>query len=252
MAAPNVGAIIDGYKFLGGNPNDEGAWQPVGVEELAAAKALGSAQGKNGLAGPQRVDQVTFNDAATQLKDLRDLEGRVNPLTSGFLGSLQADTPDPVGKGSLWNGIKGSPGYNLDSDLETIKARMLMSGLSKIKNPVTGGNPLGQMSNVEGNTLKAMVANLGVGQAPGQLRKNLNRVREEVIRNQRGVAQDNPYDLKNGGSRETIPRGAFYLDPQGNLRVNMNGDKGNPILKAAKAQAAPAASGGFKYLGTEN
>lgn len=67
--------------------------------------------------------------------------------------------------------------------------------------------------------------------------------------------EDNPFDLSQGQSRATIPRNAYYRDPMGNIRRNENGDKGNPIVKPAKAGAkAPAKSpttAGFKILSVE-
>lgn len=44
---------------------------------------------------------------------------------------------------------------------------------------------------------------------------------------------DNPIDLSKGQSRSTIPFGAFYRDPQGNIRRNDNEDRGNPIIRKA-------------------
>jgi hypothetical protein len=45
-------------------------------------------------------------------------------------------------------------------------------------------------------------------------------------------ALENPYDLSRGQSRSTIPLGAYYKDPFGNLRRNDNGDTGNPKIDA--------------------
>jgi hypothetical protein len=39
---------------------------------------------------------------------------------------------------------------------------------------------------------------------------------------------DKPFDLSGGQSRTTIPYGAYYKDPFGNIRRNDNGDSGNP------------------------
>lgn len=55
----------------------------------------------------------------------------------------------------------------------------------------------------------------------------------------------NPIDLSSGASRAGIPKGAYYRDPQGNIRRNDNGDRGNPIFQPANAlapKARPAAS----------
>lgn len=46
--------------------------------------------------------------------------------------------------------------------------------------------------------------------------------------------QNNPLDLSGGQSRATIAKGAYYRDPQGNVRRNDNVDRGNPIVVPAK------------------
>lgn len=44
-------------------------------------------------------------------------------------------------------------------------------------------------------------------------------------------ALENPLDFSRGQSRATAPRGAYYRDPQGNVRRNDNGDLGNPVIR---------------------
>ncbi len=44
---------------------------------------------------------------------------------------------------------------------------------------------------------------------------------------------EKPYDLSGGQSRAKLPKGAYYLDPRGNLRRNENADRGNPIVVPA-------------------
>lgn len=51
----------------------------------------------------------------------------------------------------------------------------------------------------------------------------------------------NPFDLSKGESRKTIPFGAFYKDPYGNLRRNDNYDAGNP--KFDRESGAPIIDG---------
>ena len=71
-----------------------------------------------------------------------------------------------------------------------------------------------------------------------------------------GLTPENPLDLSAGQSRAQIPTGAYYRDPQGNIRQNQNGDAGNPIRRpagGAKAQpkAAPASGKGWKIISVE-
>lgn len=64
--------------------------------------------------------------------------------------------------------------------------------------------------------------------------------------------QESPYSADEAGDRSQIPRGAYYRDPQGNLRRNDNGARGNPVIEPAQRQqaaprpaAAPAQAGGW-------
>lgn len=59
---------------------------------------------------------------------------------------------------------------------------------------------------------------------------------QQAFRSQVGLGtRQSPYS---GSSADpaTLPRGAYYRDPQGNLRRNDNGPRGNPIVEAAANQ----------------
>lgn len=196
---------------------------------------------------PAPVDQNAFNDAANQLKDVRGARESV----TGFWEAPIKGIPLPATimsntglVGALTRGIPGSPGYNLDRDLGTIRSRLLLQNLSRLKRQSpTGSTGLGPLSNAEGETLKTTVAALDTGLPAGQLRQNLDRVREQTLLDQPGLTPDTAYDLSGGQSRNTIPRGAYYRDKSGNIRINKNGDGGNPIYRAAQpTQGASQAS----------
>jgi hypothetical protein len=45
MAIPQPGSVVDGYRFKGGNPNDQGAWEEVhGDDALAGLPPAQAAQ----------------------------------------------------------------------------------------------------------------------------------------------------------------------------------------------------------------
>lgn len=48
-----------------------------------------------------------------------------------------------------------------------------------------------------------------------------------------------PFDLSGGQSRAAIPLGSYYRDPEGNIRRNDNGDRGNPIIQAGGKRRTP-------------
>lgn len=63
-----------------------------------------------------------------------------------------------------------------------------------------------------------------------------------------GSSPRQPIDLSKGQSRSSIPKGAFYRDPAGNIRRNDHGDDGNPIIQPAKAASKAAPQAGPQRL----
>jgi hypothetical protein len=244
-APPNPGTILGGYKFLGGDPKQQSNWQPVGPDAIAEAKAGGTVMGKK---GPVGVNQGAFNDAATQLKDVSAVKANVNDGILGLGGNVgyfaKMSAPHLNSNGAQVDGIPGTAGYNLDKELSTIRSRIMLANMAKLKTQsATGATGMGNLSNAEGDTLQSTIAPLDVGLPGGQLRTNLDRVREEIIRNQPGLVVSNPYTRDPNQPVDThIPRGAYYRDPMGNIRRNENGDTGNPIIKPRRGQSMPQAA----------
>jgi hypothetical protein len=180
-------------------------------------------------ADPQRA----FELARATVEDIDSLKPRVNPGTAGMLGAMQA----PNEKRLLFKeGMAGTPGYDLYSDILSVQGRNMIDQLMQMKQASpNGASGLGGLNESEGQALKAIIGNLSVRQSPDQLKKNLTRARELTGRLVPGVTQDNPEDLSEGQTRTSLPKGAFYKDPWGNIRKNMNGDKGNPkVFDATK------------------
>lgn len=219
---------------------------------------LGSSQDKAGLSS-----ESDFQDAQTTLRDLQSTRQHVVGFTetepgkkfpalfatnTGWIGGSEAPNMDASGKaGFLDHGMKGTPGYNLDSDLSSLRSRIKLQGMARLKalSP-TGSTGFGALSGPENKTLEGYVASLDNSLPAGQLRQNMDRVAEWVIQKNPGVDPRNPIDLSDGSSRAHIPKGAYYTDAQGNIRRNDHGDDGNPIIKPAAPKAAaatPAPSG---------
>lgn len=69
---------------------------------------------------------------------------------------------------------------------------------------------------------------------------------EKAFRSQVGLGtRDTPYDAAGAGDRSQLPRGAYYMDPEGNMRRNDNGPRGNPIIR----RAGMTQKGGVKTQG---
>ena len=85
----------------------------------------------------------------------------------------------------------------------------------------------------------------GAASSTGAGREQIGRFPSNLRPSDQGGSPQNAFDLSGGQSRTTIPVGSFYRDPQGNIRRNLNEDRGNPIVqKAARANAPQAAPSG--------
>ncbi len=80
----------------------------------------------------------------------------------------------------------------------------------------------------------------GAAASTGAGRSEIGRFPSNLRPGDRGGSPQNAFDLSGGQSRTTIPVGSFYRDPQGNIRRNLNEDRGNPIVQKAAPQAAPS------------
>ena len=183
------------------------------------------------------VNQDAFRRAQDSAAAIDAAKKRANWLNTGWVGGVSA-------------GIPGTPAYNYDKDLDTLKARSAFEELAAMRAASPTGGALGNIAVRELDLLQASEANLDVGQGKKQLTDNLDRMRKTVTSRYPGLTQETPIDLSKGQSRQTAPRGAYYRDPQGNLRRNDNGDAGNPIVRQnalappPKAKAPAPARGG--------
>jgi hypothetical protein len=189
----------------------------------------GSLRLKKGDAWIPTADGVTaipsqreFNRDKDTVRALNDVRNKTGFWTAGFVGGNLA-------------GIKGTPQYDLDANIETIKARSAFGELMALKK---AGGTLGSVTENELALLQAANANMDLGQSEEQLDANLERFGKAIEGYTPGLTPDAPIKLKTG-SRELIPRGAYYEDPKGNIRRNDNGNAGNPIIKRAPGTTAP-------------
>lgn len=198
-------------------------------------------RGPKGAAGgaQQRApDPNAFRRAKDSLAAIDDAKSRSNWLRTGLVGGLTQD----------W---KGSPAYNLDKDLDTLKARASFDELQAMRAASPTGGALGGIAVEELKMLQAAEANLDVGQGEGQLDKNLERVRASVKGRTPGLDMANPIPTKLAADRDALPRGAYYVDAQGNVRRNDNGNAGNPIFRRSPSNA-PKTTNGARALSDDD
>lgn len=163
-----------------------------------------------------------LQSARVIMDSLDTAEKKTSPLSTGLIGGFSRDR------------LPGSAGYDLDRTTDTIKGNLSFNALMKAKaSSPTGASGFGALSEGENRMLQSLLGSLDVGQSTPQFRENLKKVRSYVAETTPGVRVENALDLSAGQSREALPRGVYYRDPQGNVRRNDNGDKGNPIVKKA-------------------
>ena len=176
--------------------------------------------------------QQAFEDARTQVSDIDNISKRVTWDNSGLVGNVLAKIP-------------ATNAYNLNRDLDTIKGRIGFDKLAQMRAQSPTGGALGQVSDTENRMLQSVLGSVDTGQSTDQLKSNLGRIKEHYLTSTPGLTPETAIDLTSGSTRSTIPKGAYYKDPQGNIRRNDNGDRGNPIIRPAQANrpavAAPQA-----------
>jgi hypothetical protein len=201
----------------------------VWVESLGRAVAATEAKkfGVKPLTAPQggagRIDPATFSRSRDTVSAIDDAKKRTNWFRSGWLGGVTAEIP-------------GSPSYNLDKDLDTLKARTAFEELAAMRRSSPTGGALGAISEGEMRLLQASEANLDVAQSEGQIDKNLGRMRRTATLRTPGLDPSNPLALTEE-NRATVPEGAYFRGPDGRVYQHKPG---------AGPAGGPAGSGALK------
>lgn len=195
-----------------------------------------------GPGSPRVPSADQFLRERDSLETIDNLKQRSTWDNTGTIGGFLREVPG-------WNA------YNFERDVDTLKGRTAFGELAAMRQASPTGGALGNVTEKELAMLQAAGANLDIAQSEKQFDANLDRLKGAVTQRTPGLTQANPVDLSGGQSRATIPTGAFYRDPKGNIRRNDNGDAGNPIIvpvrkpaaspvAAAPRKAAPAAASG--------
>lgn len=160
-----------------------------------------------------KIDPTGFQDAQNSLEDIQGLEGRANPMNTGWMARV------PLNQGA----------YDLAAAVKPIQSRGMIGRMMQMKAAsATGATGFGALSEAEGDTIRSTMGNLDNKQSTGQFKGQIGRVKQLLERSYPGLTPDNPIDLSNGQSRTQVPKGSWYKDPYGNVRRNDNMDKGNP------------------------
>lgn len=152
--APNIGSIPQGYAAKQDPETGEWTMAPIpgGPQDTTAQDAASGAQRE------RTADIVTQDiDRALSIID------QGTTFTTGI-------------GGAALGGLPGTPAFNLNALIDTIKANVGFDKLQAMRDASPTGGALGQVSEFENRLLQATIGNLAISQNPQQLRDNLNRV----------------------------------------------------------------------------
>lgn len=157
-------------------------------------KQLGTA----GASGAPNVGSKQFliEMGKNAITVIDDLNSRTSRMTVGF--------------GSLTKIIPESPALDYAADLETLAADIKLGILFQMKSlSKTGASGLGQLSDREGKTLESALGSLKQDQSPSNVKKNLKKIRESVVRWNEGVSSAKPEDFGGAPSAAKDSLGLF-------------------------------------------
>ena len=104
-APPAIGSIIDGHRFLGGDPGQQESWEPIGAEQKAFASTFGREQAKrdvesyaNAQAGIGEADAIL--DAVRRGRRL--LDRGMNTGSTAWMTQFSGRTP----VFDMWPGVR--------------------------------------------------------------------------------------------------------------------------------------------------
>lgn len=128
-------------------------------------------------AKPEGPSAYTAERAKRTVDSVDALMGKVGAMTAG-LGSLTAAIP-------------GTPATDFASELDTLKSNIIASELTQMREASKTGGALGQISDRESQFLSAALGALNARQSPANLRAQLQKVKDSILRwqNANGLAQ---------------------------------------------------------------
>lgn len=115
-----------------------------------------------------RIDQ-TMAKVDTVLTKVDEAVGQTGFMTSGLTGKAISQIP-------------GTPAYDLDKTIDTIKANIGFNELNEMRQASPTGGALGQVAVRELEFLQAALAQLDIGQSKGQQLKHLNQVKDHYTK----------------------------------------------------------------------
>jgi hypothetical protein len=180
---------------------------PINNADAAHDTAVGKGMGEKEVALPE-VQAADFG----ALNSLDRQVGVVTQNVDKAIAQIDANPGWNTGfVGDLASALKGTPQYDLAQTLQTIKANVGFDQLQQMRDNSKTGGALGSISDAENALLQAVNGALTQGQTAGQLKENLQLIRQ--LQAQVVVEKKAAYTKKYGGGDE--PGSAAATEPAG-------------------------------------
>lgn len=147
----------------------------------------------------EKADEVAVSDYQVE-RAKRTIENVDN-----LMAKISRST---VGYGSLFAGIPETEARNFRAELDTLKSNIAFGELVAMREASKTGGALGQVSDREGKLLESALGALDAGQSPENFRKNLQQIKESILRWQNEINKTIPSsqtsNITSGGVGYTI------------------------------------------------
>ena len=170
--------------------------------DKAGAVQTAKDQAERAAQAPKRIKQ--YEQALTASKSVRDALGKainlVGATTTGWAGARMRN-------------IEGSDAFDLNSQIETVKANLGFDRLQEMRDNSPTGGALGAIAVQELVALQSTIANLDPNQSADQLKSNLQKVEqhyqnwETAVRNALDDERRNGTAAPSGGQRTIVRTG---------------------------------------------
>lgn len=160
-------------QIRGQNMADARARDQIGQSSIAQKK-LDMKMEQDAKKEALRTEQ-NLSKADLVLGKVGEALGKTGTFTSGFTGKALSH-------------IAGTPAYDLDKTIDTIKANIGFNELAAMREASPTGGALGQIAVKELDFLQAALSSLDIGQSEAQQRKNLESVKTHYENWKRAVS----------------------------------------------------------------
>ncbi len=181
-----------GYRFLVGTDGEPFEW-PTDQPAPRGARPF-SEKAIDKPTSPV-VSEYSTERAYRTVQSVDELIGKVSRWTTGV--------------GSMLSGIPESGARNFAAELETLKANIAFNELTAMREASKTGGALGQVSDKEASLLQSALGALDPGQSPGNLRAQLQKIKDSVQRWQQAKS------LQGAGGARPVVADPLGIRPKG-------------------------------------